>query len=242
MKSAESLLGRLPRLSQSTALRMGVTCAAFHTAGCATVHMATPTDVVQTSEEIPVTDRSSASGALVDESFKMGAYQVVNVDRKSDSSRGFSIAGISAGSTRGGYGYAVKSAAAEHKGQCATQNEQQAARLLGGSLEQARANVVCECAGPSAASLFIGADSVAGYRGTVRLGGGNYTLTPIFESQQGSTHGTPLGYDVRGVIPAGAVEVSGKGRIWLNRTLGPDAKADLACLFAGLLLYKPPAP
>ncbi|HEY0713595.1 MAG TPA: hypothetical protein VGF45_13030, partial [Polyangia bacterium] len=201
--------------------------------------MATPPDVVQSSEEIGITDRSSASGALVDESFKMREYQVADVDRKWNSSSGFSIAGMSTGSTTGGYSFGVKHGTAEYKGKCATQLEERGARVLGVAMEQARANLVCECVGPTAASLFIGADSVAGYRGTVRMGGGNYTLAPIFQSEQGGSYGTPLGYDVRGVIPAGAVEVSGKGRLWLNRTLGPDAKADLACLFAGLLLYKP---
>ena len=37
-----------------------------------------------------------------------------------------------------------------------------------------------------------------------------------------------------------AVEVAGKGRVWLNKSLDADARADLACLFAGLLLYQPP--
>jgi hypothetical protein len=213
----------------------------FFGGGCATARMATPPDVVQSSEEIAISERSSASGALVNESFKMRDYQVIDVDRKWDSSSSLSIGGVSAGSTNGGYSFGVKSSTVEHKGKCATQIEQRTASALGVSLDQGRANVICECAGPTAASLFIGADAVAGYRGTVRMGGGNYTLVPIFQTDQGSTHGTPLGYEIRGVIPAGAVEVSGKGRLWLNKTLGPDAKADLACLFAGLLLYKPPS-
>jgi len=45
---------------------------------------------------------------------------------------------------------------------------------------------------------------------------------------------------VRGPQPVGAVEVAGKGRVWLNRALEPAARADMACLFAGLLLYQAP--
>jgi hypothetical protein len=45
---------------------------------------------------------------------------------------------------------------------------------------------------------------------------------------------------VHGSDPVGAVEVAGKGRVWLSKSLDPAARADVACLFAGLLLYKEP--
>ena len=44
----------------------------------------------------------------------------------------------------------------------------------------------------------------------------------------------------RGPAAVGAVEVLHPGRIWLARALDNDGRSDLACLFAGLMLYKPP--
>src|SRR5262245_31464643 len=54
---------------------------------CGAAHMALPADVAQASEEVPITDRSSWSGALADESFGLGPYKVTDVDRKWDSTR-----------------------------------------------------------------------------------------------------------------------------------------------------------
>ena len=56
----------------------------------------------------------------------------------------------------------------------------------------------------------------------------------------GSSH-DPTGYRVDGgEAPLGAVDVMGKGRVWQSKALEGRARDDLACLFAGLLLYKPP--
>ena len=50
-----------------------------------------------------------------------------------------------------------------------------------------------------------------------------------------------LGYEAGGTPPLGAVDIVHPGRVWINRTLDAGAQADLACLFGGVLLYRPPA-
>jgi len=49
--------------------------------GCATPRMAPPADVVEATESLTTTGHKRASGALVNESFQLGEYEVTNVDR-----------------------------------------------------------------------------------------------------------------------------------------------------------------
>src|SRR4051794_29736525 len=83
---------RSPFIAQSLGRRLILLCL-FATA-CAPVRMAVPSDVGSASDEIPISDRSSMSGALVDESFKMGPYKVVDVSRKWNSSSKSSFLGL----------------------------------------------------------------------------------------------------------------------------------------------------
>src|SRR5690349_297812 len=67
--------------------------------------MALPADVAQQSDELLIKDRSSWSGALVDEAFQLGPYKVSDVDRKWNSTRTSSLFEFSDSRTRGGYGF-----------------------------------------------------------------------------------------------------------------------------------------
>ena len=86
----------------------------------------------------------------------------------------------------------------------------------------------------------ISADTTSHYKGTITARSAKYDIEGIYTDEKGSSTGKPMGYLVRGSDPIGAVEVSGKGRVWLAKGLDPGARADVACLFAGLLLYQPP--
>jgi len=207
---------------------------------CAPPRMALPQDIGTASDEIDIADRSSMSGALVNESFKMGPYQVVNVDRKWESSSKSSFLGLSSGDSRGGYAFALKAPEGEYQGQCASQLNEKAVGVLGFSVGNDNYVVHCACAGPAKASFVMSADNASHYQGTVTARNASYQLQGIYTNEKGGSGSSPIGYDVRGPQPVGAVEVSGKGRVWLNRALEPTARADIACLFAGLLLYQAP--
>jgi hypothetical protein len=213
-------------------------------AACAPARMAVPKEVGGVSDEIVISDRSAMSGALVDESFKMGPYQVVDVNRKWTSSSTTTIAGFSSGAVEGGYTFGLKSGdgagAGAYKGQCASQLDEKTTGFLGGTLGTQKFKVLCECAGPAQASFTMDADTTSHYQGSVTARSASYKIEGIYTDEKGSSTSTPVGYHVHGADPAGAVEVTGKGRVWLNKSLDPGARADLACLFAGLLLYKPP--
>ena len=76
--------------------------------GCAGPRMVAPKDVAQGSQTLEVADRSSMSGALVDESFKLGAFAVTDVDRDWNKKNGFAVAGYSNDTTTTGYSYKLK--------------------------------------------------------------------------------------------------------------------------------------
>jgi hypothetical protein len=240
MKYFPSRLQSSPALSSRALCLALVACCASTPSACAAGHMAVPQDVSSVSEEIVVTDRSAMSGALVDESFKIGPYQVVEVNRKWNSSSTTTIAGFSSGSTTGGYAFGLKAPDAAYQGQCASQLDEKSTSLLGGVLGQQKFNVLCQCAGPTPASFTMNSDTISHYRGTVTAGSATYTIEGVYTDDKGSSRSEPTGYHVRGATPVGAVEVVGKGRVWLAKSLEPGARSDLTCLFAGLLLYKTP--
>ena len=65
--------------------------AALLALGCGHVGMAVPPKVAETSEVLEVTDRSSWTGGLTDEGFKLAKYSVKEVDRDWQSNSGFSV-------------------------------------------------------------------------------------------------------------------------------------------------------
>jgi hypothetical protein len=202
--------------------------------------MAVPKDVGGASDEIVISDRSGMSGALVDESFTMGPYKVVDVSRKWNSTSSSSIAGFSSSDAKGGYTFGLKAPEGEYKATCASQLAAKSVGVFGGALGTQNYNVLCQCGGPADAKFTISADDTSHYKGTVTARSASYQIEGIYTDEKGSSTSKPMGYLVRANDPVGAVEVSGKGRVWLAKTLAPAARADVACLFAGLLLYQPP--
>jgi hypothetical protein len=207
---------------------------------CAPAHMAVPKDVGSMSDEIVISDRSGMSGALVDESFTMGPYKVTDVNRKWNSASTSTIVGVSSSEAKGGYTFGLKSPDGEYKGTCASHLDEKSTGFLGGTLGTQNFNVLCECGGPAQATFSINADTTSHYKGTVTARSANYQIEGVYTDEKGSSTSKPIGYEVRGTEPVGAVEVAGKGRVWLSKSLDAGAKADVACLFAGLLLYQPP--
>ncbi len=49
-----------------------------------------------------------------------------------------------------------------------------------------------------------------------------------------------MGFSAKGSEVLGAVEVTHPGRVWRNKSLSDEAKAQASCWFVGLMLYQPP--
>lgn len=67
--------------------------------------MKVPTEIASRSEVLVATDRTSWSGSMVDESFKLGPFAVKDVDRDWDTSSSFEVGSLSKKNTEGGYEY-----------------------------------------------------------------------------------------------------------------------------------------
>jgi hypothetical protein len=208
--------------------------------------MAVPADVAQASEELLITERSGWSGALADESFVLGPYKVSDVDRKWNSTSSNSIFGVDRSKTSGGYAFKLVSGSGKNTaldGNCATENREKSSSLGGGwefSSMIAKLGCTCSDAGGSA-NVVLQASTTDRYEGTLTSANSDYHVLAINERDGGGASHDPTGYRVDADnAPLGAVDVMGKGRVWLSKTLEERTRDDMACLFAGLLLYKPP--
>jgi hypothetical protein len=216
----------------------GVTVLGF-VAGCAGPRMVAPADVSKGSQVLEATERSAASGALVDESFKLGGFDVADVDRDWNSSSGFGVAGYSKETTTAGYTYTLKGKGETWKGMCAAKSGKQGVALMGGGeASWGKTSITCECKNADATATVVLRDSSSG---ELTSGEGKYKVSAVDETDKSNFTGSPGGfrYDSdEGSI--GAVEILRPGRVWLNERLPEAERLPVTCLSAGLMLYVPP--
>ena len=212
--------------------------------GCSQPRMAAPADLNQGMDELPVEGRSMASGMLVNEDFKIAPYQVANVSRGAKHSSKFSVFGAFKAGSESGYSFDFKSGDKSVHGECVSEAGEKGFAVGGTSISKQTARLGCACgneAAPSASVVMAAETGGNGYGGMLKAHADSFQLKAIYE-REGATlsDGTPAGYRVDGKGIVGAVDVMGKGRVWVQKSLSQDQRVDLACVFAGLLLYKPP--
>ncbi|MET0286492.1 MAG: hypothetical protein ABW352_18565 [Polyangiales bacterium] len=204
--------------------------------------MAQPLDVLSISDELPVKNRSSFSGALANESFQLGSYSVAEVDRKWNSTESASFFGIDAARTVGGYAYKFLAGGTQLKGECATEDSKSGKDLGGGwSSEKTFAKLGCRCSdSQGAVTLTVGGGDAASYEGAVTSPDVEYKVQAITQRTKGPSSREPLGWRIdSNDAPLGAVDLKRPGLVWISRSVEGRQREDLACLFAGLLLYLP---
>ncbi len=101
---------------------------------CTPLRMGVPADLAQESDLIQVTDRSRMTGALANESFKMGLFEIADVDRKWSSSSGGSVLDFSANEAKTGYAFTFKTPQGEAKVQCGSKASQHNTSVMGFSI------------------------------------------------------------------------------------------------------------
>jgi hypothetical protein len=210
---------------------------------CSAAHMALPADVAQVSEQLPIVDRSSWSGSLADETFKLGPYAIQKVDRKWNSTQSSSMFGERMSNTTGGYTFELSGEALTLAGTCATEARERNTNLGNGfSVGATFAKLGCGCSDSAgSADLVLDSSATQHYEGMLKSSAGEYHVSSINEREGGSSSYDPTGYRVdAGDGPKGAVDVLGTGRVWLSKALEARQRAEIACVFAGLLLYQPP--
>jgi len=213
----------------------------FMAAGCSTPQMVVPADVVGVSEVLNVTDRSNFSGALVDESFKLGSYVVNDVDRDWNSKSTRSISDFSAEKTTGGYSYSIKGESGAAKGQCLIEGNKKGVALLGGiEMSKSVAKLGCQCQiGDHTVEVILESRNDSKFKGTLSNRTSEYQIEAIYDRKGSIATGDPSGYRVDGDGPISAVEVLRPGRVWLAKKLTKDTRDELVCLSVGLMLYQP---
>lgn len=205
-------------------------------AGCTPQRMSAPPDVVKASKELPITNRSAWSG-MGKEEFGIGDYKVQDVDRKWTRTKGAGIGGFSKQSTSGGYSFALAGQGPALRGTCETASAEKSVGLPGGvSLSKQQQRVSCSC---DQASVVLEAKNKK-YGGTLKTSQGSYQLGAIYEREAGPRSTSPTGYRVDGEGPIGAVDVLNPGRVWVSTAVPDTERKELACIFAGLMLYRPP--
>jgi hypothetical protein len=209
---------------------------------CTTAHMVVPSEVAQGSDVVLATERSSMSGALADESFKLGKLAISDVDRKWDSSSSRSVFGFASDRTEGGYAYKVRGDGINLSGGCATEKRSKSQSLGGGvSVSQTFAKLGCACTGGEAPSrVVVSAADNGQYTGELNARDKTYHVTAINEAEGMISNGRPTGYRVDGDSARGAVEVLMPGRVWFAKDMEQAERNELACLYVGLMLYLPP--
>jgi hypothetical protein len=204
---------------------------------CAGPRMAPPADVSGSSDVLAVSDRSRASGAFVNEGFKLGPYTVADVDRKWDSSSGVSIGPWGKETKTTGLSFTLSGGDTKLKGKCESELKKTSILSLGGSFDWGSTTIACSCeGGTDKASLVLSKDA-----NKLSIAGTDYPVKQIHAVQGGGDQSTPTGFRADSDTPLGAVEVLYPGQIWLKKELDEPTRGDVSCLFTGLMLYKPPS-
>ena len=221
-----------------------VVAAVTVSAGCS-LTMPIPPDVAQTMTPVTITNRGSFTGSWANEGFTMGTYQVGSVDRNAKISTGYGAtagSSITASSTTAssGYSYVFNAAGGPSRGECTTELAEKRADVVGFTREQNNSRMTCRCNGGGLQAEVDVQGPDGDWQGNAILHGYPVAARAIFKYQSGVQSPVPLGYDVRGQVALGAVELKRPGRIWLSQTLDAQSHAELACLFAGFLLFESP--
>jgi hypothetical protein len=201
--------------------------------GCTTPRMAPPADIAQASETLPVSDRSRASGAFVNEGFKLGNYDVVDVNRKWTSTENTGIGPWSKETKTTGFSYALATSGKKLPGKCSSESRSQGI----GGFSWGKVRIACLCEGEAGGAEVLMTDAGR----SLKIGGKGYKLEPINTVEGGGTQSNPTGFRADGDEPLGAVEVVYPGQVWLKKGLDDATRAQTACAFAGLMLYKAPS-
>jgi hypothetical protein len=215
-------------------------------AGCAGPRMVPPQDVARGSQVLEVADRSSMSGSLVNESFKLGSFAVTDVDRDWNKKSGFSVAGYSNDTTTTGYSFKLKGGDAAWNGSCASSANDKGVHVMGGSVDWGKTKITCECKqGGASASIVLNSGSPESNKnaaGELGVGDAKYKVSAVNDTDKSNLGSGAAGFRFDGDDGAiGAVEVLHPGRLWLQPRLPEAQRLPVACLSAGLMLYQPPS-
>lgn len=203
------------------------------------VHMALPQDLGDTMEHFETEGRGDTVSE--EDGFTFAGYTVAHVTRGESSAKGFEVIdGFTPAKDRG-YRYDFTGAGKPLVGKCAELAPKKAGEFSSHG-EDVAIGCTCQAGTQSRGHLFL-EDLAGAYGGPVVVGNVEVNAASIKDLSNGKKLGAPAGYrldDENGAV--GAVEViPGEAGVWLRSDLKKADRDALACLYAGLMLYVPPA-
>jgi hypothetical protein len=212
------------------------------TSACKAPHIVVPSEIARASDEVAVTDRSSMTGSLANESFKLGSYAVDDVDRAWDKKSTVSLFGAASEKAEGSYRYKLNGGAQAFSGQCAAERAVKSWTVDSAtSIESTFSNLRCTCGGASSPiKVAVSAADDGKASGELHTSAGSYEVQGIYQGDEYMFGTEPAGYRLESGQRRAAVETLRPGRAWFPRDIGEPERTELACLFAGLMLYLPP--
>lgn len=216
-------------------------CAAIGLGACTMLEtrLAAPAALANDSEVHAAEDRSLFSGAFANESFRIGPYAVSDVDRDWDKSSSVGLGDYSRAKITSGYEFRFAAPSGTGKARCSSRRDKDAVALSGSSsLAWVHDQRTCRCELNGAiAEITLSDDG-----DSAQLSGQHYSVQRLHHTEQGMRLPEPLGFSLSTLEgqAVGAVELEHPGRIWLGSALSPADKAQLSCVFSGLLLFQAP--
>jgi hypothetical protein len=209
---------------------------------------AIPPDIARELAPIPITNRSMMTGSWANESFEMGPYRVSDVDRKAIISTGFKVAGGPVGSSyddttrKNSYSYTFTAPAGPSRGECSAAIGEQFFNSRVTFDHSAQGALGCRCSGAGLDAQTGLAGPGGAWSGQAMVHGWGMPMQAVDKYQNGMHSEHPLAIDVR--APDGrvlaAVELKHPGKVWFSPQLDAQSHAELACVFAGYLLFQDP--
>ncbi|MCV2367934.1 hypothetical protein [Roseateles oligotrophus] len=226
-------------------------------AACATQHaLVTPEGFAGQSQILPASNRSRATGLLVDESFNLGPYRVTGIEGKSGSSANSKeINGVKTENKRSGFSFRLlggPSGLTEWAGRCESRSQDVSTKLAYGiSQQQGRGLFSCVCSSKDQheATLSIASDrSWQGLSGSsslslsIAVDGQTYRVARYDGNGQTVPADEPFyGYRVDGGNGAvAALGLAYPGTVWLHERLPAPQREAMTCAIAGLMLHRGP--
>jgi hypothetical protein len=218
--------------------------------GCEAARLAPPADVAQNADRIDATNRSGASGLLVNESFDLVPFKVTDVDRSFTTSESLRAGAISNTFDAGGFAYKFAGSGAPMDASCrftGTRRPRTGPAMVGFQTD-AKEAVECTCGAgtlvalestPTELTFSFGAEPPTRLAGRVLLGSDAYKIRSLHTYEGGGSSASIAGYRVDNEGPVAAVDVMNPGRLWLTKGMSESDRERMTCLFAGLMLYQP---
>ncbi len=194
-------------------------------AGCGGPPALQAPDGIDGVEALPV-ERPRSSSSLGKQQWKVGEYEIQDVDREGTKKKSSGVGGYSSGKTKGGFKFTVIAPKGGKVAfECETQSKEKGSALGGGmSLGWSWQSMSCQ-AGDSGKLTIEPPEKDGDPVGTLDSGLGELKITPLHELSNGKTQRKPAGFLFEHAEsgPVAAMDVNGLGVLHLS---GDGAKED----------------